>query len=215
MVRFFITEILLPESTGKTIQAATIPWALNYYTEGEFTQHINQRIDLASSWPCVPPYKCTYGSWDAQHTCTMLSGRASRTWPNTGQNGKNPPKENFWCSHSSWQCITPCLILSAFDHIRTSKTGIFSSACTVPLVKDRNNKEKLTLQPHLSVLFPHPPSINGGSLRSSGQTAPVCENKGPPTVIFQSRVVIAVQQFGVCCRSAVAAVSTGKKAELL
>lgn len=125
------------------------------------------------------------------------------------------PKENFWCSHSSWQCITPCLILSAFDHIRTSKTGIFSSACTVPLVKDRNNKEKLTLQPHLSVLFPHPPSINGGSLRSSGQTAPVCENKGPPTVIFQSRVVIAVQQFGVCCRSAVAAVSTGKKAELL
>lgn len=49
------SELLLPVSIGKTIQAATIPWALNYYTESEFIQHISQRIDLASS--CVPPYK--------------------------------------------------------------------------------------------------------------------------------------------------------------
>lgn len=162
---------------------------------------------------CLPTNIYIYGSWATQHTCPMLSVQGNVGHCQIqGQNGKNPPNRiaGVITAFDS-ACLFNSLCL--WSHRNLHNTGNFSSLCTVPLVKDRN--KKLTLQPHLSVLCPHPPSVNGGSLRSSGQTAPVYEIKLLPILMSQSRVAIALQQFGVCCRSAVAAASTGKRAELL
>lgn len=117
IVRFFIIEILLPVSIEKTIQAATIPWALNYYTAYQSENWVSIFLTLCAS---LQMYVWIMGY--TAHLHHALWAGQCRTLPNAQAKWEKLPKQNFQCNHCLWQCITPCLIVSAFVHIRTSIT---------------------------------------------------------------------------------------------